>query len=118
MQFQRHWERLAYTLGGGDYHAPASFWADFMHDCPSEGLGSIASTYRPEAHFAQLKECLPDYVVEALKDAFPAFGRKIKGFNHPDAVLTGVETRTSSPVRILRNNQCSGGQSGRALSLR
>ena len=77
-----------------------------MKDQDSQALEEVAGTYQPQADFAQLKDCLPDYVVEALKDAFPAFGRKIKGFNRPDAVLTGVETRTSSPIRILRNNQC------------
>lgn len=106
VQFQRHWERLAYEIGGGDYHAPCQLLGDFLHDRPSEKVGTIASTYQPQAHLAQLKECLPDYVVEALKEALPAFGHKIKGFNHPEAVLTGVETRTSSPIRILRNNQC------------
>lgn len=106
MEFQRHWERLAFELGGGNYQAPCQLLGDFMHDQTSQAFASVAGTYQPQAHFAQLKECLPDYVVEALKDAFPAFGRKIKGFDRPDAVLTGVETRTSSPVRILRNNQC------------
>ena len=104
--FQRHWERLAYELGGGRYQAPCQLLGDFLKDQPSQALGTIASTYQPKVHFAPLKECLPDYVVEALKDAFVAFGRKIKGFDHPDAVLTGIETRTSSPIRILRNSQC------------
>ena len=106
MEFQRHWERLAFELGGGNYQAPCQLLGDFMHDQDSQAFGAVVGTYQPQAHFAQLKDCLPDYVVEALKDAFPAFGRKIKGFNRPDAVLTGVETRTSSPIRILRNNQC------------
>ena len=104
--FQRQWERLAYQLGGGNYHAPCQLLGDFLQDKPSGAVGTIDSTYQPNVQMAQLKDCLPDYVVEALRDAFPAFGRKIKGFDNPDAVLTGVETRTSSPIRILRNNQC------------
>lgn len=106
MYFQRKWERLAYELAGSNYHAPCQLLGDFLKDQPSEEFQSIEGSYQPETTFVELKNCLPAYVTEALRDAFPAFGGKIKGFCNPDAVLTGVETRTSSPIRILRNSQC------------
>ncbi len=106
MYFQRKWEQLAFELAGKTYQAPCQLVGDFLADKPSKKFGKIACTYQPTAVFAELKNALPDYVIEALKDAIPAFGRKLKGFDDPDAVLVGVETRTSSPIRILRNNSC------------
>ena len=100
--FQRHWEQLAYQLSGS-YQAPVQLVGDFLADRESTAFGSVRPTYRPGTVFCPLKNCLPDYVTEALREAIPAFGRKIKGFDADDAVLTGVETRTSSPVRIVRD---------------
>lgn len=78
---------------------------DFLADKKSTDFGSVWPTYRPGTIFAELKYCLPAFVVEALREAIPAFGKKIAGYDAADAVLSGVETRTSSPVRIVRNEQ-------------
>ncbi|MGP7796062.1 NAD(P)/FAD-dependent oxidoreductase [Sphingomonas sp. CLY1604] len=99
---QRHWESLAFTAGGGDYRAPAQRLGDFLAGRPSTRLGSVIPSYRPGVHLTDLAACLPDFVVTAMREALIAFGREIPGYDHPDAVLTGVETRTSSPVRITR----------------
>ncbi|MBM7855524.1 putative FAD-dependent dehydrogenase [Desulfohalotomaculum tongense] len=101
--FQRRWERKAYELGGGNYRAPAQLVGDFLLDRPSSALGSVQPSYKPGVELAELKNCLPGYVIETLKEAITAFDRKIKGFAMADAVLTGVETRSSSPVRIYRD---------------
>lgn len=101
--FQRHWESLAFRAGGGGYRAPAQRVGDFLAGRPSTGLGEVVPSYKPGVTAADLRTCLPDFVAEAIADALPAFGRKIPGFDHPDAVMTGVETRTSSPVRIARD---------------
>ena len=74
-----------------------------MQDRESTAFGTVRPTYRPGTAFCQLKHCLPDYVTAALREAIPAFGKKIKGFDQADAILTGIESRTSSPVRIVRN---------------
>lgn len=104
VEFQRHWERLAFQLGGS-YQAPVQLVGDFLADKKSTDFGSVWPTYRPGTIFAELKYCLPAFVVEALREAIPAFGKKIAGYDAADAVLSGVETRTSSPVRIVRNEQ-------------
>lgn len=101
--FQRRWEHLAFLLGGGDYRAPVQLAADFLAGRASTALGTVYPTYRPGVTLADLAECLPGFAVSALRDAMPALGRKLRGFDQPDAVLTGVETRSSSPVRILRD---------------
>ena len=101
VEFQRQWERAAYNLSGS-YKAPVQLAGDFLNDKPSTAFGSVKPSYRPDTVFCELKQCLPGFVTEALKEALPAFGRKIKGYDNADAVLTGVETRTSSPVRVLR----------------
>ena len=100
--FQRKLEQKAYELGGGGYLAPAQLVSDFLHDRPSTQKGQVSPAYRPGVRFTDLCNCLPSYIVETLKEALPAFGRKIRGFDAEDAVLTAVESRSSSPVRILR----------------
>lgn len=102
VEFQRQWERLAFTLGGGDYSAPAQLVGDFLADRPSPALGAVRPSYRKAVRLAELKKCLPGYVIETLREAIPALDKKLRGFALADAVLTGVETRSSSPVRILR----------------
>ncbi len=104
VEFQREWERRAYELGGKDYRAPAQLVGDFILSRASGTLGAIEPSYKPGVELCDLRGCLPDYVAGALKEAIPAFDRKLKGFAAPDAVLTGVETRTSSPVRIVRDD--------------
>ena len=103
MEFQRHYESLAFKLGGGDYKAPVQLVGDFMHDRISTKLGSVTPSYTAGYVFKELKDCLPDYVIEALKEGIQNFDKKIKGYGNHDAVLTGIETRTSAPVRIHRN---------------
>jgi uncharacterized FAD-dependent dehydrogenase len=101
--FQRHWERLAFEAGGGDYKAPAQRVGDFLAGRPSTTLGSVLPSYTPGVQPTDLARCLPDYVVAALRESLPAFARDIAGFAMEDALLTGVETRTSSPIRITRD---------------
>ena len=100
--FQRQLESRAFALGGGDYNAPAQRLADFLAAVPSRDLGSGRPSYAPGVTATDLSDALPAYAIEAIREALPAFARQIPGFDHPDAVLTGVETRTSSPVRICR----------------
>jgi len=99
---QRHWESLAYVAGGSSYQAPAQRVGDFLAGRPSQSLGTVVPSYRPGVHPTDLAQCLPDYAVEAMREALPVFGRQIPGYDHPDVVMTGVETRTSSPVRFTR----------------
>ena len=99
---QRHWEEQAFAAGGATYAAPAQLVGDFLAAKTSTGLGEIVPSYRPGVTPTDLSSCLPAYAIEAIRDALPAFGRQIKGFDRADAVLTGVETRTSSPIRIQR----------------
>ncbi|WP_150427692.1 NAD(P)/FAD-dependent oxidoreductase [Dechloromonas sp. CZR5] len=102
MDFQRHWESAAFVAGGGDYSAPAQKIGDFLAGRPSTAQGNVEPSYQPGVHWTDLASCVPSYVTEALREAIPAFDRQIKGFAMADAVLTGVETRTSSPIRIKR----------------
>ena len=99
---QRHWEARAFVAGGETYAAPAQRVGDFLAKRPSTALGSVIPSYRPAVTPTDLSACLPDYAVAAIREALTAFGRQIKGFDMEDAVLTGVETRTSSPVRVPR----------------
>jgi uncharacterized FAD-dependent dehydrogenase len=101
--FQRRWESLAFDAGGGNYNAPAQRVGDFLAGRPSTTLGSVVPSYTPGVHPSDLTLCLPDYVVAALRESLPAFGHEIAGFAMDDALLTGVETRTSSPIRITRD---------------
>jgi len=104
--FQRFWESRAFELGGGTYAAPAQLVGDFLARRPSTQVGSVEPSYKPAVNWCDLSTCLPDYVIDAVREALPAFDKKIKGFAMNDAVLTGVETRTSSPLRITRNEFC------------
>jgi uncharacterized FAD-dependent dehydrogenase len=100
---QRRWEAAAFAAGGGTYAAPAQRVGDFLAGRPSTTLGEVVPSYRPGVTPTDLSSCLPDYAIAAIREALPAFGRQIPGFDAADAVLTGVETRTSSPVRITRD---------------
>jgi len=104
--FQRFWESRAYELGGGDYLAPGALVGDFIKRQRSSAFGEVQPSYKPGVHLTDLQEkgrgSLPEYALDAIREALPAFERQIKGFSLPDAVLTGVETRTSSPLRIPR----------------
>ncbi len=110
--FQRALESHAFVLGGGTYEAPAQLVGDFLAGRPSTRLGSVEPSYRPGVHLTDLSTALPPYAIAAMREALPAFGRQIRGFDMPDAVLTGVETRTSSPLRITR------GEDFQSLSVR
>ncbi len=99
---QRKLESQAYVLGGSNYEAPGQLVGDFIAGRPSQDFGSVLPSYKPGVHLGDLHGALPGYAIEAMREALPVFGRKIKGFDMPDAVLTGVETRTSSPLRIPR----------------
>ena len=101
--FQRHWEERAFAAGGGTYAAPTQRVGDFLNRQASTLLGEVVPSYRPAVMPADLAACLPDYVVAAMREALPAFDRQIAGFTLADAVMTGVETRTSSPIRIGRD---------------
>ena len=104
--FQRRWERAAFEAGGGDWRAPAQKVGDFLAKRPSEGPGNVRPSYRPGVKWGSLDGCLPGFVTESLREALPLLDKKLRGFSHPDAVLTGVETRSSSPVRIKRDEDC------------
>ncbi len=102
MAFQRVWESRAFELGGGSYDAPGQLVGDFIKGQRSSVLGKVEPSYKPGVLLTDLATSLPDYAIAAVREALPAFERQIKGFSMPDAVLTGVETRTSSPLRITR----------------
>ncbi|ANJ72316.1 NAD(P)/FAD-dependent oxidoreductase [Ralstonia insidiosa] len=102
--FQRKWEERAFELGGGNYQAPGQLVGDFIAGRPSTSLGSVIPSYKPGVHPTDLSTALPDYVIEAIREALPQLDKKIAGFALHDAVLTGVETRTSSPLRIRRKD--------------
>lgn len=105
VELQRRLEERAFAAGGSDYRAPAQLVGDFLARRASVALGSIVPSYQPGIRLTDLNACLPDYVADAIREALPAFERQLKGFAMADAVLTGVETRTSSPVRISRNGR-------------
>ena len=102
--FQRELESHAFTLGGGGYVAPGQLVGDFVAGKASTQLGSVEPSYKPGVLMTDLASALPGYAITAMREALPAFGKKIKGFDMHDAVLTGVETRTSSPLRITRGD--------------
>jgi len=103
IDFQRRLEASAFKLGGETYEAPGQLVGDFLAKRPSSTLGTVHPSYTPGVHLCDLSSALPEYAITAIREAIPAFDKKIKGFAMKDAVLTGVETRTSSPVRIKRN---------------
>jgi uncharacterized FAD-dependent dehydrogenase len=109
---QRHWESNAFVLGGGEYDAPGQLVGDFLRKRPSREFGAVLPSYTPGVRLGDLGEALPEYAITAIREALPAFDRQIRGFAMPDAVLTGVETRTSSPLRITR------GEDGHSLNTR
>ena len=102
IEFQRTLESHAFVLGGRTYEAPAQLVGDFLQDRPSTAIGSVEPSYKPGVKLGDLSTALPGYAISAMREALPAFDRQIRGFNMYDAVLTGVETRTSSPLRIPR----------------
>ncbi|OAJ54272.1 NAD(P)/FAD-dependent oxidoreductase [Paraburkholderia ginsengiterrae] len=102
--FQRKWEERAFELGGGNYMAPGQLVGDFIAGRPSTSLGSVVPSYKPGVNPTDLSTALPDYVIEAIREALPQMDKKIAGFAMHDAVLTGVETRTSSPIRVRRRD--------------
>ena len=104
IEFQRQWEAKAFVAGGGTYAAPAQRVGDFLKGRPSVAPGAVDPSYTPGVHWTDLSLCLPPFVVAALREALPAFDKQIHGFAMDDAVMTGVETRTSSPIRIKRGN--------------
>ncbi|AZV39508.1 FAD-dependent oxidoreductase [Komagataeibacter xylinus] len=110
--FQREWERRAFVAGGGAYFAPAQTVGDFLDGVASTTLGAVVPSYRPGVTPTDLSACLPDFAVEAMREALPHFDSKLAGFSMRDAVMTGVETRTSSPLRLPR------GVDGQGVNLR
>lgn len=103
MDFQRHYESLAYELGGGNYKAPVQLVGDFLKDQNSTKIGTVKPSYTAGYELRDLRKCLPNYVVDSIKEGIGNFDSKIKGYGMNDSVLTGIETRTSAPVRISRN---------------
>ena len=105
VELQERLESRAYDMGGSDYCAPGQLVGDFIRGQSSSGFGDVEPSYKPGVRLEDLRPSLPDYAIEAIREALPAFGRQIRGFDRDDAVLTGIETRTSSPVRITRNHE-------------
>ena len=101
---QRQWEERAFELGGGNYNAPGQLMGDFVAGRASSEFGSVLPSYKPGVTLGDLSTALPDYAITAMREAFPAFDKQVRGYFMHDAVLTGVETRTSSPIRIKRND--------------
>lgn len=105
IDLQRKLEELAFKVGGENYHAPAQLIGDFLDGKPSKELGEVKPSYTPGITLTDLSKVVPDFVIESIREAIPAFNRQIKGFAKADGMLTGVETRTSSPVCIKRDKQ-------------
>ena len=112
VRFQTHWEQLAFQHGGGEFQAPAQLVGDFLAGRASAACGGVLPTYQPGVTWTDVGLCLPDYVAGTLRDALPIFDRKVRGFACPEAVLTGVETRSSSPVRVVRGADYQSGLRG------
>ena len=102
IRFQQQLERAAFIVGGSDYSAPAQRVGDFLQRCPSSGPGRVQPSYRPGVRFTSLDLCLPPVIAESLRQALPLLDKKLPGFAHEDAILTAVESRSSSPVRLPR----------------
>lgn len=105
VELQERLESRAFELGGSDYCAPGQLVGDFIRGKPSSAFGEVEPSYKPGVRLGDLAPSLPAYVIEAIREALPAFGKQIRGFDRADAILTGIETRTSSPVRIKRDNE-------------
>ncbi|WP_395406154.1 NAD(P)/FAD-dependent oxidoreductase [Pseudoduganella sp. UC29_106] len=105
IEFQRRLEEKAFVLGGSNYSAPGQLMGDFVAGRPSTDFGTVVPSYKPQVHLTDLATILPEYAVTALREAFPAFDKQIRGYFKEDAVLTGLETRTSSPIRIKRRDE-------------
>ncbi|WP_417791381.1 NAD(P)/FAD-dependent oxidoreductase [Stutzerimonas xanthomarina] len=105
VELQERLESRAFELGGNDYCAPGQLVGDFIRGRASNEFGEVEPSYKPGVRLGDLAPSLPDYVIEAIREALPAFGKQIRGFDRADAILTGIETRTSSPVRIRRDNE-------------
>ena len=104
MALQRRLEEAAFHLGGENYHAPAQLVGDFLAGRPSAGPGRVQPSYRPGVTWTDLHRCLPSVITDTLEVAIPVLGKKLRGFDDPEAVLTAVESRSSSPVRISRDD--------------
>jgi uncharacterized FAD-dependent dehydrogenase len=104
IELQRKWESQAYLLGGSNYQAPGQLVGDFLANQPSTQFGQVTPSYTPGVHLTNLDTALPEFAISAIREAIPQFAKQIKGFDLADALLTGVETRTSSPIRIKRND--------------
>ncbi len=104
IEFQRRLEEGAFALGGGNYDAPGQLMGDFVKGRASTSLGAVIPSFKPAVHLTDLGGALPAYAIDAMREAFPAFDKQIKGYYKEDALLTGVETRTSSPIRIKRRD--------------
>lgn len=102
---QRELESKAYVLGGSNYAAPAQLIGDFLANKPSQQLGEVSPSYTPGIHLTNLASSLPEFAIDAIREAIPVFAKQIKGYDMADGILTGVETRTSSPVRIKRDEE-------------
>jgi hypothetical protein len=112
MHLQRELERKAFEAGGSNYKAPVQLFGDLKNNKLSTEFGKIKPSYEPGTKFANLREILPEYIVDSIIEGIDAFGAKIKCFNSDDAVLTGVETRSSSPVRMVRDDNMEGSVKG------
>ncbi|MBP1207721.1 putative FAD-dependent dehydrogenase [Duganella sp. 1411] len=104
IEFQRRLEEKAFELGGGTYNAPGQLMGDFVAGRASTEFGAVVPSYKPGVHLTDLAQILPEFAVTALREAFPAFDKQVRGYFKHDAVLTGLETRTSSPIRIKRRD--------------
>jgi len=104
MELQRQLESHAFVLGGSNYNAPAQRIGDFLANVPSTKLGEVIPSYTPGVQLTNLDSALPEYAISAIREAIPEFAKQVKGFDLPDGILTGVETRTSSPIRIKRDD--------------
>ena len=104
--FQRRLEEAAFRAGGSNFRAPAQLVGDLLEGKPSTTHRSVVPTYRPGVTYTDLSLCLPDFILDSIREALPILDRKLHGFASPDAVLTAVESRSSSPIRILRDTSC------------
>lgn len=105
MYFQRKWEEIAYRLGGGNFIAPAQLVGDFLNNRTSKNIGSVKPSYTPGVKMTKMDDCLPFYVISAMREAIVNMDKKLKGFALDEAIITGVETRSSSPIRIVRDSK-------------